>query len=262
MTTEREDADLRDAQVSARYRELAREEPSARLDAAILGAARARAARPGVRRWAVPVSLAAVLVLSVIVTTRIHEEAPYLESGAPAPAGRTAEPATPPAPAPAEPKTAGKIARDAPQPLQRSQARQEPAKPELRADMAKRSLEEREAARFAAAPAAAPEPAAEAQAARPAEQSTADAASAPAAAGLSADRMAASRAAPAPAPMAARERKERAAFEESPEKWLDHIARLRGESRDAEADESLARFRRRYPDYKIPEAMRAKVLPR
>ena len=262
MTTEREDADLRDARVSARYRELAREEPSSRLDAAILGAARARAARPGVRRWAVPVSLAAVLVLSVIVTTRIHEEAPYLESGAPAPAGRTAEPATPPAPAPAEPKTAGKIARDAPQPLQRSQARQEPAKPELRADMAKRSLEEREAARFAAAPAAPPEPAAEAQAARPAEQSTADAASAPAAAGLSADRMAASRAAPAPAPMAARERKERAAFEESPEKWLDHIARLRGEGRDAEADESLARFRRRYPDYKIPEAMRAKVLPR
>jgi len=258
MTTEREDADPRDPQVSARYRELAREEPSARLDAAILGAARARAARPGVRRWAVPVSLAAVLVLSVIVTLRIHEEAPDLESGAPAPAGRTAKPATPPAPAPAEPKTAGKIAREAPQPQLRKQARPEAAEPGLRADVAKRSLEKRESAPFAAAPA----PAAEAEAARPAEQSAAGAAPAPPAVGSAADRMAASRAAPATAPMAARERKERAAFEESPEKWLEHIARLRGEGRDAEADESLARFRRRYPDYRIPEAMRAKVLPR
>jgi len=262
MTTEREDADPRDGQVSARYRELAREEPSARLDAAILGAARARAARPGVRRWAVPVSLAAVLVLSVIVTTRIHEEAPHLESGAPAPAGRTAKPATPPAPAPAEAKTAGKIEREAPRPPQRREARQEPAKAELRADMAKQSLEEREAVPFAAAPAAALEPAAEAKAARPAEQSAAGAVPAPPAVGSAADRMAASRAAPASAPMVARERSEPAAFEESPEKWLEHIARLRGEGRKAEADESLARFRRRYPDYKIPEAMRAKVLPR
>jgi hypothetical protein len=261
MTTEREDADLRDARISARYRELAREEPSARLDAAILGAARARAARPGVRRWAVPVSLAAVLVLSVIVTLRIHEEAPDLESGAVSPAEPKTKAATP-APAPAEAKTAGKIATEAPRLLKRSEPKQEPAKPQLRADMAKRSLEEREAAPFATAPAAAPAPAADAQAARPAGQSAAGAVSVPPAAGSSADRMAASRAAPAPAPMAARERSEPAAFEESPEKWLEHIARLRGEGRDADADESLARFRRRYPDYRIPEAMRAKVLPR
>lgn len=228
MTTERKDAGLQDAQVSARYRELAREEPPARLDAAILGAARARAARPGLRRWAVPVSLAAVLVLSVIVTTRIHQEAPDLESGAPAAGEPAARSATPSAPAPAE------------------------AKPAARADAAPRSMQKREVVPFVAPPAAAPAPApaAEAEAARPAARSAAGAAPAAAVAGSVAE------------PMAARDRSGRAEFEESPQRWLEHIARLRGEGRDAQADESLDRFRRRYPDYKIPEEMRAKVLPR
>lgn len=216
MTTERKDAGLRDAQVSARYRELAREEPPARLDAAILGAARARTARPGLRRWAVPVSLAAVLVLSVLVTTRIHEEAPDLES------------ATPSAPAPAE------------------------AKPAARTDAAPRSMQKREVVPFVAPPAAAPAPApaAEAEAVRPAARSAAGAAPAAAVAGSVAEAM------------ATRDRSGRAESEESPEKWLERIARLRSEGRDAEADESLDRFRRRHPDYKIPEEMRAKVLPR
>lgn len=225
MTTEREDAGLQDARVSARYRDLAREEPSAQLDAAILGAARARAARPRVRRWAVPVSLAAVLVLSVIVTTRIHEEAPELESGAQAPSEPAAKPTTPPT---------AQIAKEAPRPPQRRVAKPEPAAP--RADATPPSAEKREALPIAAAPAASPAPVAEREAARPAERSASGTAPSPAAVG--------------------------AAFEQSPQEWLEHIARLRAEGRGAEADESLARFRRRYPDYRIPEAMRAKVLPR
>ena len=223
MTTEREDGGLRDARVSARYRELAREEPSARLDAEILGAARARAARPGARRWAVPVSLAAVLVLSVLVTTRIHEEAPELESVARAPVERAAKPATPPA---------AQTAREAPRPARRADPK--PAAP--RAD--------------AAPPVALSAPAAEAQAPRPAERSASGVVPSPAAVGALAE------------PMAAHERTERAGYEQSPQHWLEHIARLRNERRDVEADESLARFRRRYPDYRIPDDIRAKVLPR
>src|SRR5439155_2381840 len=42
--------------------------------------------------------------------------------------------------------------------------------------------------------------------------------------------------------------------EESPERWLERIADLRKQGRDDEADQQLAEFKKRYPDYKIPEA--------
>jgi hypothetical protein len=41
-----------------------------------------------------------------------------------------------------------------------------------------------------------------------------------------------------------------------PEAWLKRIAELRKEGRQREADESLVEFRKRYPDYKIPETLR------
>jgi len=42
----------------------------------------------------------------------------------------------------------------------------------------------------------------------------------------------------------------------APEPWLARIAELRKEGRKREADDSLAEFRKRYPDYRIPEALR------
>jgi hypothetical protein len=42
----------------------------------------------------------------------------------------------------------------------------------------------------------------------------------------------------------------------TPEAWLERIAELRKQNRMREAEESLAEFRKRYPDYKIPEALR------
>lgn len=226
MTTEREDAELRDARISASYRELAREEPSARVDTAILDAARARVRRPRARRWTVPVSLAAVLVLSVLVTTRIHEQAPDMVSGVPTPAEPTAK------------VPAARKAEEAQRPLQRPEAKLEPGEP--RADAAPAAAEKRESVPFVA-PRAARAPPAGAQAPRLAGRS---------AAGSLVE------------PKAARESAALAAFEESPQEWLNHIARLRDEGRDAEADTSLERFRRRYPDFRIPEAMRTKVMPR
>ena len=50
--------------------------------------------------------------------------------------------------------------------------------------------------------------------------------------------------------------------EASPEQWLTRIAELRREGRDDEADRHLAEFRRRFPEYRIPQAMREKVEPR
>lgn len=42
----------------------------------------------------------------------------------------------------------------------------------------------------------------------------------------------------------------------TPEAWLERIAELRKQGRTREAEESLAEFRKRYPDYKIPERLR------
>jgi predicted transcriptional regulator len=48
-------------------------------------------------------------------------------------------------------------------------------------------------------------------------------------------------------------------IEASPERWLRRIAQLRRDGRDDEADRELAEFRRRFPDYRIPQSLRDKV---
>ena len=48
--------------------------------------------------------------------------------------------------------------------------------------------------------------------------------------------------------------------DEAPREWLERIARLRREGHIKEADESLAAFRKRYPDYEIPKELRDAVL--
>jgi len=49
---------------------------------------------------------------------------------------------------------------------------------------------------------------------------------------------------------------------EPPEKMLERIATLRREGREKEADDLYAEFKRRHPDYRIPDALREQVLPR
>ncbi|QJR14094.1 hypothetical protein [Usitatibacter palustris] len=70
--------------LAARYRALATEEPSAVLDDAIRAAARrgvhAGPMRSRSSRWAVPVSIAAVLMLSVGVTMNMQREDPGIET--------------------------------------------------------------------------------------------------------------------------------------------------------------------------------------
>jgi len=190
-------AEREDDKLAERYRALGREEPSAGLDARILAASRrAAGARPRLRRWALPLSLAAVIVLSVTVTLQLERERSQVEERAAAPA--QAESANQ-----VEPKMELKMQQSAP----------------------------------AAAPAAAPAPAA----GRLSRES--------------ADRERFERAAPA----AAAERARQLGAEDSPERWLARIAELRRAGRDDEAEQLLAEFRRRYPDYRIPQAMSKKV---
>jgi len=52
-------------------------------------------------------------------------------------------------------------------------------------------------------------------------------------------------------PLAVSEAKER-----TPEKWLEDIRKLRTEGKTTEVERELAEFRKRYPDYILPEDLR------
>jgi hypothetical protein len=213
-------ADERDPQISQRYRELGAEEPSAELDRAILGAAR-RATRR--HRWYSSLAAAAVLIFAVAVVVQIERQPP---DQAP-----MSEPSTPAGAAPAQDKVEPPAAQFAPEPPPRAE-------------------------RTPAAPAPAPAPA-----------SAPDANIAAPAAGVAAEterkRADETRAAPAlQHPMAASRSAAtnlQADVSETPDQWLARIARMRELGRDDEADKELARFRERYPDYRIPEALAKKV---
>jgi len=211
----------RDPKVSQHYRSLAKDEPPAELDAAILAAARRAAeSRPaplvaptGRRRWYFPLAAAAVIALAVGVSLQVERQLPDAETAV---ATLPQPPATPaPSVTEASPKPAVRPKKTSPPPLV----------PDSRPDQESRQADAASAAK-AEAPALAEAPAAPA-------------------------------ARPAPAPQM-RAFAGRAAIE-SPEKWLERIAELRRQGLHDEADKSLAEFRRRYPEYRIPEAMLEKV---
>jgi len=264
--------------LNAAYRALPREEPRAAIDAAILAASRRALGKPSAsRRWAAPVSIAAVLVLAFGVTLRMQLEKPGVESPdvySSPPAGASgATPAPDAAPlkqqaAPAQPL------RDArPQPQEKkvivpaakpgivsppqpklkaaapaqAQSFEEGARQrrdESRAGNEQKDMLQKEAqANVREAPASAPIPAAP-----PAATSGA----------LS------SRAAPT-AEM--RMKREAVAADmqapiDEPTRELEAIAKLRVEGHQEEADKALAEFRRKRPDYRIPDAMWERVKPR
>jgi hypothetical protein len=100
-----------DDKLSRHYRELAREEPPASLDAAVLAAAR-QALQPRKRsQWMGPVAVAAVLVLGLGIALRMQVEQPGIESTAPEPSSSAEYPVAPPA---EEPPAAPERAAPAP----------------------------------------------------------------------------------------------------------------------------------------------------
>ncbi len=98
-------AEGEDDKLAERYRALGREEPPAGLDARILAASRrAAGARSGLRRWTLPLSLAAVIVLSVTVTLQMQHERSEVAEQASVPAEAGKANAQQPAQQVAEPK--------------------------------------------------------------------------------------------------------------------------------------------------------------
>jgi hypothetical protein len=250
------EADL-DQKVTQAYRALGGEEPPRALDEAILAASRHRPAR-----WRVPLSIAAVLVLAVGVTLRLLTPRPDAELVAlapqviptPRPAAPVAEvagakdDAVPAAPAPAQPAAAR-----APAALQSAK------RADTRAPAAVGSVQQAGTPAVEGAPrieAAVPAPAAAEAAPRESDNRAAEqeAARREAVAGAAAEPQVRDAAAAPSAPRALSGAK-LSEPAPTPEAWLERIAELRKQGREREAQESLAEFKKRYPDYKIPEAL-------
>ena len=282
--------------VSKRYRELPREEPPRALDDAILAAARREvASRPaplvaptGRRRWFVPVAAAAVVVLSAVVTLHVQREQPDAEMSTPqiatAPQARKDDAPAPPVQM-REEQLAAARAKKAEAPRERVEAakpqperRQGPAAP---APAPKEAAPSQPPVGESAPPLARSEPKAAAESGRFTPDPAPVAAAPPPPAAATQMRPAAPAMQPAPrsADSAAasgpgasaesralgglRDNRMLAKIEsEPPEKILERIASLRREGRAKEADDLYAEFKRWFPRYEIPEAMREQVVPR
>lgn len=272
--------DPRDPRLAALYREASDDQPPTHLEAAIRTAARRGVgARPrpvgptSMRAWRVPMALAAVLVLSVSVVPLMREEDPgrfaELLRGAPPPAAR------PPATAsqkeaPSEPAASAQPGTGAAQPESRAGApagetgqqpaqtlRSLPAPPDPRASTAQRPADA--AAKRGRQEPAPPAAMAPSPADAPAEhESGRDSAAKPAAAMTEQASRAPMAAAPAPAARSTPGKSALATVYENepPQNWLEKIADLRREGRQAEADELLEVFRQRFPDHPVPAGWR------
>lgn len=278
----------RDSRLEHLYREAARETPPAHLDAAILAAARREAgARPHslpstLRRWHVPVSIAAVVVVSVSLVILVSEEGGDQVVQAP-PSTVTTR-----AEQPAIPGTPQKLAEAAREVLQPRATAPAPPRRELlddaRAPAALSKLtddarpESGPPAVSGTGAAAMPQPAAKPlpqpflAAPRTVEERVAPS---------RADAVTAGRVAGAPAapsepqavpsatdslpraklmerPMAAKSSEQDRlrvwhGFEqEPPQKWLERIEELKRQGRAAEAEEMLSEFKRRFPQHPLP----------
>jgi len=256
----------------ARYHDAARDEPGPMLDASILEAARAellaaeaRHSRPPARWWQgwlpAATAVAAVLV-GVSITWRVMDEQERRlreEMGGAAPAER---PAVARAASDTQGPTAQKsdrpdsaVGRDASIGMPEPMAKPVPASPALAAPVADEAMpksrragtdEARQRPDSGAAMEAASSPAPKA------EKSEAGRVGAASAREAEADSLARPAAAPAAKALGGAVAVQ-ASDAETPEAWLQKIRELHAAGRSAEAAQSLARFRARYPDFALPE---------
>jgi hypothetical protein len=213
-------ADEKDPVVSGHYRDLGREEPPPALDEAILAAARRDIARRP--RWLYPVAAAAAIgVLAVAVSVHVERERPEEIVAMKETAPVPATKPQEPPPAPEAPRAERRAAPTKPAPVFVPDPR-----PAAEAAGSGAMADRRDSAGDLAKQSGASGPAAaEQHAPREAER-----------------------------PLAALQ------LDEAPLPWLQRIAKLREEGKHDEADKALAEFRKRYPDFKIPEDMLGKVV--
>jgi hypothetical protein len=251
---ERELEDLHSG-LSGHYRGGSTEVPPAHLDAAILAAARREVARSRFRRnWHLPASIAAVLVIGVtlaLMTSEIEDPLPPADTSAVVAANEARQVA------PALAMKQESEARPAPRPrIEREvrPSRERSVRSDREADVPQKLAAGKADSAAGAPSVAAPAPAPAIQ------QFEAAAPSKPVGEqkGVLADRAHEQRASTAL-------RKEAApssvAPPDAPEEWLKNIQDLLRKGETARAREQLAEFRKRYPDYRVPETLRELEAP-
>lgn len=270
-----------DSRVAGVYRKLPQPEPDPALDAAVRAMARralqsaapVRARRP---RWMPTLAAAAVIALAAGVAMRMgprvwspSSTAPALQS--PVMSGQRSEPlssavtakpfardlpAAAPAPQPMQSPPAAAAARmSAPPPASAKSsaaARPAPARPAATDERERASTRQMPKAETAAAPEAFPPPASPARKATPQSVPVQQAHEAQDLDGAAA---ATTPSRPATSPHAAPQAKDANALL-YPEHWLANIRQALHEGKRDEALRSLANFRKRYPDYTLPEDLR------
>jgi hypothetical protein len=274
----------RDEELSRIYGDAEGPRPPQRVDDNILAASQRVAStirRPAGfgRRWGTPVALAATVLVTFTLALMVFERESGLDAMAPAPprAGRSAK-VLPAEPRADQPRTPSPVVLQpiAPAPpisqaLQSDRAestaspgaRQPAFAPEVpRTPEALRKRDEAKPAPAVAAPAANLYSSERAGAAQPAPDAPrapelrqqAPQPTAPPAAGVGGLVESASTVRSAGAfvsPLAVSEAKER-----TPEKWLADIRKLKSEGKAIEAERDLVEFKKRYPDYILPEDLR------
>lgn len=284
------DSAERDPRLDRLYRETPREAPPAHLDAAILAAARREVGagpRPlmaRLRRWRVPVSIAAVIVLSASLVTLVREEGgepPMHTPPATAPAAQPADPRLQPAPVESAPQRPPASTAAPSRPARRDErAASAPVELGKMADSARPDAgqDATQGMRAAAAPEAAgaralpqpfqgPQRAAEGRAAAPQPAVGEERAErTPAVAAPRREPVATAPEALQAKPVARSMQAEKAPArerlpvwhgldQEPAQKWFDRIAELKRQGRTAEAGQLLTEFKRRFPDHRLPPGL-------
>lgn len=249
-----------DELLAKRYREAANESPPARLDAAIRAAARREAGagpRPlsRLRAWRVPVSLAAVLVLSATLVLMMREEgADRLETAV--------EPVPPRAVAPERPAELQPRPAEAQAPASPSRAPQSRAQPPAAdmtppAPLAAPQAEQKVLAGNAVPPESSPEPRREVAAMAETARPMISAAPAPAAADADAAAGRMARSAPAAAAVAsAAPPLWQDLIDQPADKWIQRILEWQRAGRSADAEALVREFVRRFPQQPLPPEIR------
>ena len=262
-STSPEDHDLEKitSEVSERYRAGAQDEPSPRLDAAVLAAARREVDQPRQRlNWQIPASIAAMLVLGVSLVLLVRDNEPLLPplDRLAADEAKLAKPAPPQLAMKAQPRvTTDSHREDRPS---RERIARPDREPRARDDAVATS--ENTASGAPAAPASTPAPAAPVVAGRvesaeeeqPRIAESGDLSTSKKAKAV-ADAAAESRVS------AQAMRKEAAATPGQPQDWLGKIEDLLRDGKQTEARQQLLAFRQQYPHYSLPARLQSLLPP-
>lgn len=245
-----------DARLDALYRKLPHAEPDAQLDAAVHAMAqRAVAGKAPVpiatrRLWLPAFAAASVVIVAAGVVMRLGPQ----HSQRPVPAESTV-PVTAPAPAAESPPPMPATRESAPAPMA---ALPRPAPPAPAAKTLPRRVDKAENTSVRPAPQAFPSATPTMRVAAPASSAmqAKPEVSVPAAAGSMRAKQADAESAGAPAASLAAPVEEDRNATLYPEHWLANIRQMLRENRREEALRSLEKFRKRYPDYRLPDDLR------